>query len=75
MSARHTIERILRDPDDASGQTIREWKIEVEDATVTISGSRHRPESWIIIRLEDIDQFKRDLDAAVFVQRSGGIVP
>lgn len=30
MPAKHTIERILRDDDDASGQTVREWKIEVE---------------------------------------------
>ena len=45
MSSKITVERILRDADDASGQTIREWKLELEGKTLTISGSRHRPDS------------------------------
>lgn len=69
MAVKHTIERILRDDDDASGQTVREWKIEVEGDTVTISGSRHRPENWIIIRLSDLDQFRSDINSAEQIGR------
>ena len=72
MAVKHTIEHILRDDDDASGQSVREWKIEVEGGSVTISGSRHRPESWIILRLADLTTFKSDLDNAVSIYHQMG---
>ncbi|MRL69137.1 hypothetical protein [Brevundimonas sp. SPF441] len=73
MSSKITVERILRDADDASGQTIREWKLELEGKTLTISGSRHRPDSWIIIRLSDADEFIADIKGLMSVHYAGEI--
>lgn len=73
MAVKLTVERILRDDDDASGQSVREWKLELEDDTLTISGSRHRPESWIIIRLSDADEFMADIRGLISVHHAGEI--
>ena len=73
MSSKITVERILRDDDDASGQTIREWKLELEGNTLTISGSRHRPDSWIIIRLSDADEFIADIKGLMSIHHAGEI--
>ena len=59
MVARITIERLLRDDDDTSGQTIREWKLEIESGTITMR-SRHG-EGFLILRGEDVPQLVADL--------------
>ena len=59
MAARVTIERVLRDDDDASGQSIREWKIEAETGSIMI-----RPREgngFLLMRGADIDIFIEDL--------------
>ncbi|MBU1606341.1 MAG: hypothetical protein KKD08_05975 [Alphaproteobacteria bacterium] len=73
MTSKITIERVLRDPDDASGQTVREWKLELEGDTLTISGSRHRPASWLIIRLSDADEFMADIKGLISIHHGGEI--
>jgi len=68
MSAsRITIERILRDDDDASGQTIRQWTIQVERHGITI---RSRDElAFLMMRTDDIAQFRNDLNRAESLAR------
>lgn len=62
MSARRiTIERVLRDADDASGQSIREWKIEAEAGHVTIWPAHG---DILLLRAADIELFIEDLQAA-----------
>ena len=63
MTKRVTLERILRDDDDQSGQSIREWKMEIEDDQIKI-----RPRDgadFLMIRADDVDQFHDDLLALV----------
>lgn len=62
MSAKITIERILRDEDDASGQSIREWRIESEPGFVTIK-LKHG-DGFLMLRFEDIDTFVFDVHRA-----------
>lgn len=62
MAVRKTIERILRDPEDASGQTIREWKIEAESGHVTIK-LKHG-DGFLLLRADDIGLFINDLASA-----------
>lgn len=62
MPARVTIERLLRDEEDAMGQTIREWKIESEPAHVTIR-LRHG-DGFILMRTADVEVFIADLKQA-----------
>lgn len=62
MSAKITIERILRDDDDASGQTIREWALESESGFVTVRG--RRGDGFLLMRADDIDIFTADLRRA-----------
>lgn len=62
MAARVTIERILRDDDDASGQTIRDWKIEAEAGHVTVR-LKHG-DGFILLRADDIPIFIYDLHRA-----------
>ena len=62
MPARHTIERILRDADDSSGQSIREWKIESESGFITIR-LRHG-DGFISLRPDDVAWFVIDLTRA-----------
>lgn len=59
MALAITIERILRDADDESGQSIRDWKIEVEGEHVTIR-PRMR-DGFLLMRAADIDVFMVDL--------------
>lgn len=73
MAVKLTVERILRDDDDTSGQSVREWKLELEDDTLTISGSRHRPASWLIIRLSDADEFMADIKGLISIHHGGEI--
>ncbi len=67
MSARVTIERILRDDNDASGQSVRRWRIEAEAeaeagyVTITTGGEN----SFLLIQAGDVDLFVRDLNQAV----------
>jgi len=59
MARRMTLERILRDDDDASGQTIRNWLIEEDSGMLTI---RPREDlNFILIRASDAKQFADDL--------------
>ena len=62
-SARITIERILRDDDDCSGQTIRQWKIESEGRHITIRDREdHLP--FLMLRPDDIEILIDDLRKA-----------
>lgn len=62
MAARITVERILRDDDDASGQTVRDWKIESEAGFVTIR--LNNGDGFILLRDDDVNQFMQDLHRA-----------
>ena len=62
MAARHTIERVLRDDDDASGQSIREWKIESEGSHIMIR--RREGDGFVMLRAADVDTFVADLRRA-----------
>jgi hypothetical protein len=62
MAARITIERILRDEDDASGQSIRSWIIASEPEHVTVK-LKHG-DGFLLLRAADVDQFAADLQRA-----------
>lgn len=62
MPARITIERVLRDDDDDSGQTIRDWKIEADRFGVMIR-MKHGT-GFILIRAADVDVLVSDLQRA-----------
>jgi len=62
MPARITIERILRDADDDSGQSVRNWTIESEAGHVTIRMKHGN--GFIMMGPDDIDQFVIDLKRA-----------
>lgn len=62
MAARVTVERILRDDDDAGGQSIREWTIEGEGGFITVK-LKHGT-GFLLIRSADIDIFAADLRRA-----------
>lgn len=63
MSARITIERILRDDDDHSGQTIRQWRIEAEGGHITVRDREdHLP--FLMLRPADVDILILDLRKA-----------
>lgn len=62
MAARITIERLLRDDDDDSGQTIRDWKIESDPGHITIR-MKHG-DGFIIMRPSDVETFINDLRRA-----------
>ncbi len=62
MTGRITIERLLRDDEDASGQSIRKWKFEAEAGMVIIR--LDHGEGFILLRSSDIDQFVIDLNRA-----------
>lgn len=68
MAWRKTIDRILRDDDDASGQTIREWKIEAEPGHITIR-LRHG-DGFLMMRPDDVELFIADMCAARDMARS-----
>jgi len=60
MAARITLERVLRDDNDASGQSIRDWKIEAEAGNITIR-MKHGT-GFLLLRPDDVDQFVIDLN-------------
>lgn len=68
MSARITVETLLRDDDDMSGQSIREWKLEIEQGFITIR-MRHS-NGFILIRAADVDQLVADLRKAEELAKS-----
>lgn len=68
MPARITIERILRDDDDASGQTVRDWKIESVAGTVTIRLKHGN--GFILLKSADVEIFAGDLRRAAEVAAS-----
>ncbi len=59
MTARITIERILRDNDDDSGQSICKWMIESEAGFVKIR--MNHGDGFILIRPDDVGVFAADL--------------
>ena len=73
MSARITLERILRDAGDDSGQSIRNWTIESEPGFITIR-MKHG-DGFIMMRPADLDVFYGDLkrakDAALSLAQDG----
>lgn len=67
MAARITIERILRDADDASGQSIRQWKVEAEIGGITV---RHNHgDGFIMMRTDDVDRFVADIYRAATIAK------
>lgn len=62
MPARLTIERILRDDDDDSGQSIRDWKIECDAGHVTIR--LQHGDGFLLLRADDVEIFTADLQRA-----------
>lgn len=63
MSSRITIERVLRDDDDHSGQTIRQWRIETEGGHITVRDREdHIP--FLMLRPADIEILIDDLRKA-----------
>jgi len=59
MAARVTIERILRDADDVSGQSVRDWTIQAEPGHLTIR-LKHG-DGFIMLNPDDVKQFVHDL--------------
>lgn len=68
MVARKTIERILRDDDDASGQSVREWKVESDPGTITVR--LRNGDGFLLMRADDVDLFINDLYSAQEAARS-----
>lgn len=68
MAARITIERLLRDDDDASGQTIRNWQIEAEPGFVKVC-LKHG-DGFLLMRADDVDLFVADMERAEAASRS-----
>lgn len=66
MALRVTFERVLRDDDDASGQTIRDWKIEAEPGSGITIRMKHG-DGFVLLRAADIDLFVKDLNSAKIV--------
>lgn len=69
MAVKYTIERILRDDDDVSGQSIRSWIIEVEPSASVVIRMNHG-DGFILLRADDIDLFINDLTSAQDRSRS-----
>jgi hypothetical protein len=62
MAWRKTIERILRDSNDQSGQSIREWKIEAEKDLIKVC--LNHGDGFILIRPSDAELFVADVCSA-----------
>lgn len=60
MSARVTIERVLRDDDDASGQTVRSWRLQMDGGHVQIARNEHS--DWNMVRVDDLTLLIGDLE-------------
>ncbi|MBX3481633.1 MAG: hypothetical protein KF842_14675 [Caulobacter sp.] len=62
MAAQLTLERILRDDDDASGQTIRVWRLSIDGQYLRIQRSgTETSSSGLLIRVADVPQLIADL--------------
>jgi hypothetical protein len=59
VSAKRRLERILRDEDDASAQTVRRWLLTAADGHLQIASNENS--DWIMIRLSDVPQLVADL--------------
>lgn len=59
MAKRITLERVLRDDNDDTGQSSREWTLSIEDGHISIKG--HTKEMVLMIRDSDVDQLHDDL--------------
>lgn len=59
MAYRRTIERILRDDDDLTGQTVRGWMLVEEDGDITISRDEHA--AGFRIPAGDVEAFIADI--------------
>lgn len=70
MPAKHTIERILRDDDDASGQSIRDWKIEAEVGHGFVMIRMNHGDGFILLRASDVQVFAADLATAATIATS-----
>lgn len=66
MSRRIIVETVLRDHDDATGQTVRSWRLENSDGAMTLTGGTgedaHRPVS---LRASDLPDLIADLERVV----------
>lgn len=73
MVERATYDRILRDPDDASGQTVRQWSVQAERGRVVIRDAAGDNGRYCIgMRVGDVEAFRTDLDRArVFAEEIG----
>lgn len=61
MSRRITLERVLRDDNDANGQTVRTWIMQRDDDLIMIRA--REGSDFILIRKADAQQFHEDLQA------------
>lgn len=62
MGERTIIGRTIRDPDDASGQSVRAWRLTVADGSATLTGGDHEDAyAPISCRTEDVEQLIADL--------------
>lgn len=57
--AKRTLERILRDEDDASAQTVRGWLLTRDGDSLQIARNEHS--DWNMVRVEDVPQLVADL--------------
>jgi hypothetical protein len=66
MAGSLTLERIIRDPDDAKGSAVREWHISSEGSLILLR--RHKgSNSFITLTEEDFGQLHADLKAMASV--------
>lgn len=65
MSERACFDRILRDDDDMSGQTVRQWRIEAEAGRIVIKDSAGDDSRYFLgMRATDVEAFIADLRRA-----------
>lgn len=65
MSERATFDRILRDDDDMSGQTIRQWRIEATAGHIVLRSAASDDGAYCFgMRPEDVEAFVLDLRRA-----------
>ena len=62
MAVKLTLERILRDDDDSSAQTVRSWALSIDGDHLTIKRATDQAER-VHIRLDDVGDLIADLNA------------
>jgi hypothetical protein len=62
MPWRVTMERLLRDDDDDSGQSIRNWHLRREGGHITIRLREGSSGDFIMLRIDDVPAFVSDLE-------------